>query len=65
VRRVFTLIREIAARGITVVVVEQNAFQALAHADRAYVLSGGRVAAAGPARELLAQDEIRRTYVGL
>ena len=65
VRRVFELVREIAARGVTVVVVEQNAFQALAHADRAYVLSGGRVAAAGPARELLAQDEIRRTYIGL
>jgi branched-chain amino acid transport system ATP-binding protein len=65
VRRVFELVREIAARGVTVVVVEQNAFQALEHADRAYALSGGRVVAAGPARELLAQDEIRRTYVGL
>ncbi|MDR7421230.1 MAG: ABC transporter ATP-binding protein [Armatimonadota bacterium] len=65
VRRVFELVREIAARGVTVVVVEQNAFQALEHADRAYVLSGGRVAASGPARELLARDEIRRTYVGL
>ncbi len=65
VRRVFSLIREVAGRGLTVVVVEQNVFQALEHADRAYVMSGGRVAAAGPARELLAQDEIRRTYVGI
>jgi branched-chain amino acid transport system ATP-binding protein len=65
VRRVFSLIREIAARGVTVVLVEQNVFAALEHADRAYVLSGGRVTAAGPARDLLARDEIRRTYVGL
>jgi branched-chain amino acid transport system ATP-binding protein len=65
VRRVFSLIREIAGGGVTVVVVEQSVFQALEHADRAYVMSNGRVAASGPARELLAQDEIRRTYVGI
>ena len=65
VRRVFSLIREIAGGGVTVVVVEQNVFQALEHADRAYVMSNGRVTASGPARELLAQDEIRRTYVGI
>jgi len=65
VRRVFSLIREIAGGGVTVVVVEQNVFQVLEHADRAYVMSNGRVTASGPARELLAQDEIRRTYVGI
>jgi branched-chain amino acid transport system ATP-binding protein len=65
VRRVFSLVREIADGGLTVVVVEQNAFQALEHADRAYVMNGGRIAASGPAAELLAQDEIRRTYVGI
>jgi branched-chain amino acid transport system ATP-binding protein len=65
VRRVFSLVREIAEAGLTVVVVEQNAFQALEHADRAYVMNGGRIAASGPAADLLAQDEIRRTYVGI
>jgi branched-chain amino acid transport system ATP-binding protein len=65
VTRVFALVREIAARGLTVVVVEQNAFQALEAADRAYVMNGGRVAASGGAAELLARDEIRRTYVGI
>jgi branched-chain amino acid transport system ATP-binding protein len=65
VKRVFSLVREISNQGVTVVVVEQNAFQALEHADRAYIMSGGRIAASGSTKDLLAQDEIRRTYVGI
>ena len=50
--------------GLTVLLVEQNANQALRLAHRAYVLTTGRIALAGTGRELLAMPEVRDAYLG-
>ena len=50
-------------RGLTVFLVEQNAFHALRLAHRGYVMVNGRIAMSGPGRELLAKDEIRAAYL--
>ena len=51
--------------GTTVLLVEQNAQQALSRSDRAYILETGNVTCSGPARELLADDSIRAAYLGV
>ncbi len=51
--------------GITMLLVEQNVTMALAVSDYAYVLAEGKVHLEGPARELMKNDEIRRTYLGI
>lgn len=65
VRQVLELAAGLARDGLAVLLVEQNVVQALAVARRAYVLEQGRIAAAGPAAELLADDRLRRLYLGL
>ena len=65
VREVFNIIRQINARGVTVLLVEQNVRQALEIAHRGYVLETGRVVRSGSARDLLADPEIKRAYLGL
>ncbi|MDQ7842367.1 MAG: ABC transporter ATP-binding protein [Armatimonadota bacterium] len=65
VRDVFAVITQIRAQGVTVLLVEQNVAQALAVADRAYVLENGRITLEGSGRELLAHDGVRRAYLGL
>ena len=60
----FRIIRDVNARGVTVFLVEQNVHQTLAIADRGYVLSKGRVAASGTARELAANAEVQAAYFG-
>jgi len=57
---VMQTIARIAREGTTVLLVEQNAYLALQIATRAYVLENGRVALSGPAKDLLASDEMRR-----
>lgn len=64
VREVFTLIREIKARGIPILLVEQNARQALAVADYAYVLERGEIVAEGPASQLRDDEAIVSAYLG-
>jgi len=64
VRQIFGILAEIKAQGTTILLVEQNAVQALALADRAYVLEVGRVVRAAPARELLEDDSVRAAYLG-
>ena len=64
VERVYELIGQIREQGTTVLVVEQSAHVALEIADRAYVLQNGVMRLEGPARELLANDEVRRAYLG-
>ena len=64
VKRIFGVIREINERDrVTVFLVEQNAHHALRIAQRGYVMSNGRIALSGPARELLANPEVRRAYL--
>jgi branched-chain amino acid transport system ATP-binding protein len=64
VEQIYELIGQIRAQGMTVLVVEQSAHVALEIADRAYVLQNGEMRLEGPARELLANDEVRRAYLG-
>jgi branched-chain amino acid transport system ATP-binding protein len=65
VLEMFRVIREINARGVAVLLVEQNVASALAIARRAYVLEEGRIVAQGTPHELAAQPHIRRAYLGL
>ena len=64
VKENFNIIRDINARGITVFLVEQNVHQTLAIAHYGYVLSKGRVVAAGTPAELADRPEVREAYFG-
>jgi branched-chain amino acid transport system ATP-binding protein len=64
VSQIFSIITEINGQGITVLLVEQNAAQALKRAHRAYVLETGRVVRSAPAAELLADQSVRNAYLG-
>jgi branched-chain amino acid transport system ATP-binding protein len=61
---VFQTIREINAQGVTVLLVEQNALQALSIANRAYVLQNGRVVLTGPASDVMKNEQVRKAYLG-
>jgi len=64
VQQIFEIIRTIHAAGTTVVLVEQNAHQALRIASRAYVLETGSLVLEGSAAELAADPRVRRAYLG-
>jgi branched-chain amino acid transport system ATP-binding protein len=64
VQGIFEVIRQIHARGVTILLVEQNARQALQVADRGYLLETGRVVLSGPVAELRANPEVERFYLG-
>ena len=64
VAQIFDIVREINAAGVTVLLVEQNAAQALALADRGYVLETGEIVLTGTGKDLLADDRIRAAYLG-
>jgi branched-chain amino acid transport system ATP-binding protein len=64
-RTIFQVIREINARGTTILLVEQNAHMALKSADYAYVLETGRIVMEGPAAKLAESDEVRKAYLGI
>jgi branched-chain amino acid transport system ATP-binding protein len=64
VERTFDIIKEIRKQGVTVVMVEQNAFAALELSDRAYVLEQGRVTLAGTGAELLDNPHVKSAYLG-
>ena len=64
VAQIFNIVREINESGVTVLLVEQNAAQALALADRGYVLETGDLVLQGTGSELLADDRIRAAYLG-
>ncbi len=64
VAQIFDIVREINESGVTVLLVEQNAAQALALADRGYVLETGEIVLNGTGQELLADDRIRAAYLG-
>jgi branched-chain amino acid transport system ATP-binding protein len=63
-RQILKIVRGFANEGTAVLVVEQNARQALAVADRAYVLENGRVALEGKAKELAADERVQKAYLG-
>ena len=64
VETIGTMIAGIRDQGTTVLLVEQNASLALRLADRAYVLETGRVTLSGPAKEMVANPEVHRAYLG-
>jgi branched-chain amino acid transport system ATP-binding protein len=64
VAQIFEILREINSTGVTVLLVEQNAAQALRLADRGYVLETGEIVLDGTGSELLADDRIRAAYLG-
>jgi branched-chain amino acid transport system ATP-binding protein len=64
IQQIFKIIREINANGTTVLLVEQNALQALEVADRGYVLQTGRVILADTAANLAANADVRKAYLG-
>jgi branched-chain amino acid transport system ATP-binding protein len=64
VKAIFDTIREINERGVTVLLVEQNARAALKIADRAYVLETGGIVLSGRAKDLLQDERVRKAYLG-
>ena len=65
VSQIFEIIKKLNDDGMTILLVEQNANQALKVAHRAYVLETGKITLEGPAQELLANDQVRRSYLGV
>ncbi|MFC7359515.1 ABC transporter ATP-binding protein [Nocardioides astragali] len=65
IQQIFDIITEICAQGTTILVVEQNAKQALSRADRAYVLETGRIVKGGTGAELLDDPTVREAYLGV
>ena len=65
ISQIFRIISEINSQGTTVLLVEQNAQQALSRSDRAYILETGEVTRTGVAGDLLKDDSIRAAYLGV
>jgi branched-chain amino acid transport system ATP-binding protein len=65
IQQIFRIVTEINEQGTTVLLVEQNAQQALSRAHRAYVLETGRISRTGTGREMLADPSIKEAYLGV
>ena len=65
IQQIFSIISEIAEQGTTILVVEQNAKQALSRADRAYVLETGKIVKTGTGVQLLDDPSVREAYLGV
>jgi branched-chain amino acid transport system ATP-binding protein len=64
VERIFSTLREVNARGVSILLVEQNAHLALSLAHQAYVLETGEIFLSGPSRQLSADPRVRKAYLG-
>ena len=64
VDKIFDVVREVYAQGVTMLLVEQNASRALQTADRAYVMESGIITMSGNAREMLSDPKVRAAYLG-
>jgi branched-chain amino acid transport system ATP-binding protein len=65
IQQIFRIISDINAQGTTILLVEQNAQQALSRSDRAYILETGTITREGSAQELLHDDGVRAAYLGV
>jgi branched-chain amino acid transport system ATP-binding protein len=65
IQQIFRIVTEINEQGTTVLLVEQNAQQALSRAHRAYVLETGRISRTGTGQEMLADPSIKEAYLGV
>ena len=63
-QRILATVKDLKEQGTTILLVEQNAQAALALADRAYVIETGRIALSGTGAELLANEDVRKAYLG-
>lgn len=64
VKEIFEIIKDINARGTTILLVEQNARMALSIADKAYVIETGEIVLEGSARDLMQSEEVKKAYLG-
>ncbi len=64
VKEIFKIIQEINKRGVTILLIEQNANMALNIADLAYVLETGTIALSGTGKELMANEKVKELYLG-
>jgi branched-chain amino acid transport system ATP-binding protein len=64
VKEIFAVVKRIRDRGVTVLLVEQNAHMALEIADRAYVLETGRIVMSGPAKQIAGDPKVKEAYLG-
>ena len=64
VDKIFEVVRDVYAQGVTVLLVEQNASRALAIADRGYVMDSGLITMTGPGKEMLNDPKVRAAYLG-
>ena len=64
VKEIFDIIKDINSKGVTILLVEQNAQAALSIADRGYVLETGRIVTSGTGTELLNSTAIKKAYLG-
>ncbi len=65
VKIIFEIIQEINRQGVTILLVEQNVYQSLKIANRAYVLETGRVVLAGGGQELLGNEHVKKAFLGM
>ena len=65
VEEVFNVVKALKAQGMSIILAEQNAFSALAIADRGYVLETGSVTLTGTGRELIEDEQVRAAYLGM
>lgn len=64
INELYRVLREIRARGITAIIVEQNVRRSLKEADRAYILEAGRIVLSGETKDLREEEKIRKAYFG-
>ena len=64
VDKIFEVVRDVSAQGVTIVLVEQNAQRALQIADRGYVMDSGLITMTGPGKDLLTDPKVREAYLG-
>ena len=64
VDKIFEVVREVYAQGVTILLVEQNASRALQIADRGYVMESGLITMSGDAKEMLSDPKVRAAYLG-
>jgi branched-chain amino acid transport system ATP-binding protein len=65
VERIFEVIREISKRSTTILLVEQNASISLTTASRGYIMETGQITLTGLAKDLLADEKVKKAYLGL
>jgi branched-chain amino acid transport system ATP-binding protein len=65
VQEVFNVVKALKAQGMTIILAEQNAFAALALADRGYVLETGEITLTGSGQDLISNEQVRAAYLGM